>query len=277
MFLSLHPCKILHTTIQWLYTISTNKGWYLGRSAFWRPQGMGNIGEILHSPSTMQWLSAVSVWSDNLFLLSQLILLILPLDFALFCLSVFDFQFSAFVLLLLFHSATQDLHCYFSPHHLSAFSHDTPHPVQGLCLHATLQVWTGAFEKILISQHAYPFDLLFFCSLVFIFLSRLFSLLSVPSLYKDLGYVLSRVGADMALLQARRSKASPLIFLMLFVSFELRTFSIRLKIPCNIYVNIDPSVESGNEPDLGSPMHAFKSPRRKADRSSFIIHKYHSV
>lgn len=47
---------------------------------------------------------------------------------------------------------------------------------------------------------------------------------SLPS--RESGYVLSRVGADMALLQARRSQASPLIFLMLFFSLELRSFSI---------------------------------------------------
>lgn len=233
--------------------------------------------EILHPPSTMQWISAVSVWSDNLFLLSQPILLILPQDFALFCLSVLNFQFLAFVLFFLFHPETQDLHCYFSPHHLPAFSHDTLHPVQGLCLHSTLQVWTGAFEKILICFSTCISVWLVILLLLFLSFCRdsfLFSQ-SLPS--RDLGYVLSRVGADMALLQARRSQASLLIFLMLFFSFELRKFSIRLKIPCNIYVNIDPSVESGNEPDLGSPMHAFKSPRRKADRSSFIIHKYHPV
>jgi hypothetical protein len=79
----------------------------------------------------------------------------------------------------------------------------------------------------------------------------------------------------MALLQAQRSRASLLTFLMLFVLFELRTFSIRLKMPCNIYVNIDPNVQAKNEPDLGSLMHTFKSPPKSWE--IFIIHKYQSV
>lgn len=152
----------------------------LWRSAFGRPQGMGDIAPIIHDAITFCCLCL----ARYLFLLSQPILLILSLDFALFCLSVLIFRFLLlvlFVLLLLFHPTIQDLHCYFCPYHLPAFSHDTPRPVQGYVFMPRCTFELELSKRYLfVSQHAYPFELLFFCGLVFIFLSRLFSLLSVP-------------------------------------------------------------------------------------------------
>lgn len=121
------------------------------------------------------------------------------------------------------------------------------------CCKFELELWR---RYLFDSQHSYPFDLLF-CGLVVIFLSRLFSLLSVLS-PGALGYVLSRVGANMAWLQARRSQASLLIILMVFFSSELRAFSIRFKIP-KVYVNIKPDVQTAYKPDFRSLVHTFES------------------
>lgn len=139
--------------------------------------------EILHPPSTMQWISAVSVWSDNLFLLSQPILLILPQDFALFCLSVLNFQFLAFVLFFSVSSRNAGFALLFQPTSFtSIFSwYTSPCPGVMSSCHAASLNWsfredTYLFLNMHICLTCYSF------TLVFIFLSRLISLLSVPSL-----------------------------------------------------------------------------------------------
>lgn len=195
--------------------------------------------------------------------------------YSVFLFSIFDFRFLVlvlFVLLFLFHPTIQDLHCYFRPYHLPAFSHDTPRPVQGYVFMPRCTFELELSKRYLfVSQHAYPFELLFLCGLVSIFLSRLFSLLSGPP-HWALDYVLSRVGV---VTSSTITGASADHFNVI-ISSGLRKFSIRLKIPCKICVNtyqvkratcIRTRLRMANV----CPGMSLKS------RQIFVIHKYKSV